>query len=256
MSAILDINGDLEQEIQTDKEATKLFPCVNCRRGCVVNRFKDPKRTLCTPCRREGISITRDGAIKTGDEVATEVQFEFNDELETEVLTDTEPTKEVPCIECKRRCVVTRFATANKVRCHTCRGVRKAERREKVMVEKAQTITADTLKNLENLADGILNPSLKIVPLCPFDPEHSVQLKYVCHNPNYGPRHYEGIDKKGIAQYRQETGEVVTYQCHECNTVISYSTANPLQMKAQNEAKKVHHHGPSTLEAILGVRVA
>lgn len=181
----------------------------------------------------------------------TEIR-EFNEDLEPEILTDKEVTKVVPCRECGRPCVVTTFATPAKTRCNTCRGGQRAAKREAVQIKAAHTVNPAAL---ENLADGLINPVFKTIPLCPFDPEHNVELKSVSHSPQYGPRHLMGYDGKGIPQYDQQTGESVMYQCNDCRTVISYSTQHPLLLQAQNEIKKLAE-APSSLARIQGVRAA
>lgn len=48
-------------------------------------------------------------------------EFVFDLDLEPHVLTDKEETKALPCRVCKRPCIVTRFASANKTACRNHR---------------------------------------------------------------------------------------------------------------------------------------
>lgn len=174
----------------------------------------------------------------------------FNPALEPEVLTDKDKTKDVPCRKCGRRCVVTLFATPEKTECLTCRGINRQEQKAAVVRKAAETV--DPAK-LENLSDALINDHFKQLPLCPFDPEHEVELKSVAHSDAYGPRHLEGYDGRGHPQYQQQMGESAMYQCNNCKCVISYSTMHPVELRAQNEARRV---GPreSTLASVLGTR--
>lgn len=279
----------LEPEVLTDKDKTKTLPCRRCRRPCVVNTFASPSKTECLTCRGQGQVVTQElefndelepqtltGAADTKELPCRKCQrrctvnrsaspakvectecragprqvFTFNDELETEILTDRTDTKEVPCTECGRRCVVTVFKTASKTQCNTCRGVVKHEKREKTKEKKAASI--GDIASLENLRDGVMNAAFKTVPLCPFDPEHDVELKSISHTPYYGPRHFRGY-VKGVPTYDQETGESVIYQCNSCNCTISFSTQHPM-LRAQNEKVHVGEGHGSTLAIMLGVR--
>lgn len=226
----------LEPEVMTDKPKTKTLPCRKCHRPCVVTQFASPDKTECSTCRTS----------KTA-----QAEYEFNEDLETEVLTEKQPTKDVPCKECKRRCVVTLFKTATTTTCNTCSGKKKESHRQEV--KQKQALTIGNPGALEDLRDGLINPVFRHPPLCPFDAEHSVELKSVCHSPAYGPRHFVKWDK-GMPIYDQETGEAVTFQCNTCLTLISYSTMHPMELKAQNEARHIERNGPGVLESIQGVR--
>lgn len=208
--------------------------------------------SLLNPDSQDEAQDALESAVAVMDEEPTTAPTgEFDMSLDQEVLTDKTPTKTVPCRKCRRRCVVTLFATAAKTECNTCKGKTKGERKEQVQIKQAHTIDPATV---DNLADALVNPVFKQVPLCPFDPEHTVELKSITHSPNYGPRKLDGYDKQGIPQYKQTTGESVMWQCNDCACVMSASTMHPVILKSQNEARHIQKSGTGVLEAMQGVR--
>lgn len=174
----------------------------------------------------------------------------FDVELEPHVLTDKQQTKNVPCGKCRRCCVVTTFMAPAKVKCRTCTGGNTNDRAAGSQAVVQAGRTAPELAT--NLADCLLNDNFAYA-LCPKDPSHTVELKDVCHSPNYGPRHLLGY-KDGIPKYEQETGELVTHQCLDCATVVQYSTTHPRQLRRVNQAKHSDKDGPGAFEVMLGVR--
>lgn len=251
----MDINEALEPCVLTEKKPTKTLPCRQCGRPCVVTQFASPFKTSCTFCRK-GLPapelMTHETTMTATEPVELVSVPTFDDALEPETLTDKEKTKEVPCRKCRRRCVVTLFATPAEVECSTCRGVTKQKKHEDAMSNRAATIQVNPAK-LENLADGLINKVFRQIPVCPFDAEHEVELKSICHTPHYGPRRFRGYDGKGLPKYDQETGESVLYQCNECRCCIGFSTQHP-NLKAQNEEVWTGSGTESGFAVILGTR--
>lgn len=97
----------MEPEVLTTKDDTKQVPCRECGRPCIVSRFMAPGKVACTKHQGRRAEVT--------------VMRSFDDSLEEHVLTDKTETKAVPCRECGRRCIVTRFMAAEKVTCRSCR---------------------------------------------------------------------------------------------------------------------------------------
>jgi len=165
-------------------------------------------------------------------------------------LTDKDKTKELPCRECGRVCIVTLFMTPQKVCCPDCQTKQKQEHKEKKLSQTAAT--ADPSK-LEILSDGLVNRVFATCPVCPLcHTNETMELKSISHSPNYGPRHLQGYDAKGYPQYKQDVGESVMYQCESCNTVVSYSTQHQMKLRRQNEARTVSGNG--SWERLLGTR--
>jgi hypothetical protein len=101
------LNRELEPEILTDKDQTKLVPCRVCGRGCIVTQFAAAGKVSCSEHKS-----------RKAQPVAVR---DFDRSKETHVLTDKDGTKEVPCRTCGRPCIVTTFASAAKVACRCCR---------------------------------------------------------------------------------------------------------------------------------------
>lgn len=174
----------------------------------------------------------------------------FDTSLEPHVLTDKDVTKTVPCTECRRACVVTTFMAPAKVRCREHKSGRTTERSvgSVAVVQPGRTDPSVAA----NLADCLINKAFAHA-ICPHGADHRMELKDVCHVPNYGPRHLEGYDK-GVPKYKQETGELVLHQCLDCATVVQYSTTNPRQLRRVNEPRTSGRSTPDSTELILGVR--
>jgi hypothetical protein len=120
--AMLDqIDSALEPHVLTDKKKTKVVGCRTCKRPCVVTYFASAAKTACNDHRDRHAPITAVREIKS--------------DLEPHILTDKDETKEVPCRNCGRPCVVTRFASAAKVACNDCRK-RVATPRKTTSIEK------------------------------------------------------------------------------------------------------------------------
>jgi hypothetical protein len=173
----------------------------------------------------------------------------FNPDLEQEVQTDKAQTKVVPCKTCGRPLVVSTFYAEAKARCSSCRG--DASAKGVATVTKA---TIDTpQEKAVDLRDILINPQFGEA-FCPLDPGHTMELKSVTHNPNYGPTKIVAMDK-GKPVYNVQTGEVVTHQCAECNTVVSFGTTHPIQLRRANEPKVAASKQPPALLWLLGPRL-
>lgn len=110
--------SDLPPQVLTDKDEFKVLPCRECKRAVIVTRFAAPGKTACNDCRSKP--------------EPTKVR-EFDESKDEHVLTDKDQTKRVPCAVCGRPCIVTTFATPEKVRCNDHRAARA---RTTVKVEK------------------------------------------------------------------------------------------------------------------------
>lgn len=176
----------------------------------------------------------------------------FNLELEPEFQTDKVEVKLAPCRGCHRPLVVTRFYAPAKALCGACKG---GTTPGDQLVGKPIPGKTDPAKAV-NLAECLINPQFAYA-VCPFDAEHTVELKNVVHAPHYGPRRLVGYDGRGIPKYNVEVGESVMHQCNECKAVISYSTQHAHVYRRQNEVRTndLHTAGDRTVwHGVLGVR--
>jgi len=172
----------------------------------------------------------------------------FDTDLEPHILTDKSVTKLLPCVECRRACVVTTFMAPVKVKCKACKTDGDTSRGSQAVVQPGRTPP----ELAANLTDCLLNKSFAHA-ICPLDAEHTMELKDVSHSQYYGPRHLLGY-KDGMPQYEQQIGETVMWQCLDCCTVVSFSTQHPRQMRRQNEPRQSIRTGPGVYESILGLR--
>lgn len=180
---------------------------------------------------------------------------EFNDNLEPEVQTEAENTKEVPCGECGRRLTVSKFyAPESKARCTECKGEAKEE--AAAGRRKFQAMASADKSKLADLKDALLNRSFSraVCPVHPEDPEHEMELKSVNHSAHHGPTELMGF-QGGRPTFRQlAEGETVVHQCLKCKATTSYSTTAQVQFCKQNEPGDVHGRGVNAMSEFLGFR--
>lgn len=105
----------LEPHVLTDKPETKTVGCRDCGRPCIVTRFASVAKVACLDHRDRHAKV--------------EVIQKLDASKEPHVLTDKDETKTVPCRNCGRPCIVTRFASAAKVACNDCRKTAPAPKR-------------------------------------------------------------------------------------------------------------------------------
>ncbi len=186
-------------------------------------------------------------------DVATLDASIFDITLEPDILTDKDNTKTLPCRDCKRACVVTKFMTPAKVVCRACVGDTDGDSRGTVGVPiPGQTDPAKA----KNLADCLVNPTFAnaLCPVHPDDEDHAMEIKNITHHPHHGPSVMVGY-KNNIPEYRQTaTGETVMLQCAHCKATVSYSTTAQSQFRAQNEPKENGGQGTNAWSEWLGVR--
>lgn len=165
---------------------------------------------------------------------------EFNDDLELEVQTDKDRTKEVPCRECGRRLVVNVFYAAANARCSTC----KADGGSDVASVGVPTPGVTNPANAVRLEDCLVNPQFAnaLCPVHPDDPEHEMELKHLSHHERFGPSEVVGW-KNGQPEVRQlAIGEVAMHQCTKCKATVSLSTTAQTQFGRQNEVAEGKHN--------------
>lgn len=172
----------------------------------------------------------------------------FDTSLTPHILTDKPMTKVLPCMECRRPCVVTTFLQPQKCLCRDHKGESSGPRA--IGSQHAVIAGRTPAEYAVNLPDALINKEF-MSALCPFGPEHIVRLKDIGHSPNYGPRQLLGY-KDGIPQYKQEIGEVATLQCADCNTVIQFSTQHPRQLRPVNAPKQSARTEEPLLDSMLG----
>lgn len=148
----------------------------------------------------------------------------FDLSLDEHVLTDKDSTKTLPCVVCRRACVVTTFLAPAKCRCNDHKNESSSGHASVGVPVPGHTDPAKAT----NLADCLINKSfaLAICPTHPDDEEHVMELKSVSHASHHGPM------RDGVVI---EPGELATHQCLKCNTVVSYSTQHKHQYRRQNE---------------------
>lgn len=174
----------------------------------------------------------------------------FDITLTPHILTDKTAVKFCPCTECRRCCVVTTFMAPAKVKCNECSGTATGTRETgtQAVVQPGRTDPARAV----NLVDTLINKEFAHA-VCPLGEDHTMELKDVCHVPNYGPRQLIEY-KDGIPRYDQKIGELVTHQCLTCATTVQYSTTHPKQLRRVNEPRHSDRNKPGPFEDILGVR--
>lgn len=104
----------LETHVLTDRAATKVLPCRECRRPCVVTTFAAPAKTACNNCRHP----SREHAVVAQTDVAKLDPELFDLSLEPHHVTKSDKAKWAPCSTCRRPCLVSVFAVVKLVRCH------------------------------------------------------------------------------------------------------------------------------------------
>ncbi len=151
----------------------------------------------------------------------------FDTTLETHVLTDKENTKTIPCVVCRRPCVVTTFLAPAKCRCKDHRNSDSVGTAQVGVPIPGHTDPAKAT----NLADCLVNAAFAkaVCPVRPDDPEHEMELKSISHASHHGPM------RDGVVV---EPGEVATHQCLKCHAVTSYSTQHIHQYRRQNEPRE------------------
>lgn len=171
---------------------------------------------------------------------AATAEVEFNDDLEPEVQTDKERTKEVPCRECGRRLVVNVFyATAN-ARCSVCKGGSGSGVASVGVPIPGQTDPAKAVR----LEDCLVNPEFAnaMCPVHPGDPEHEMELKHLSHHERFGPSEIIGW-KGNRPEIRQlAVGEVAMHQCKKCKATVTLSTTAQTQFGRQNAPSTGKHN--------------
>lgn len=176
--------------------------------------------------------------------------MEFADDLEVEVQTESERTKELPCRGCGRRLVVSTFyAPASKATCSACRGEEKESKR------RAPTGSAMDPPNAPDLSKLLLNRSFAkaVCPAHPDDPDHEMELKTVARSPHHGPSEFMGYSN-GVPTFRQlAEGETVLHQCLKCRATVSYSTSVRCQLQRVNEVVE-KRKSAAINEELLGAR--
>lgn len=156
----------------------------------------------------------------------------FNFSLEPEVQTDKRLIKIMPCQFCRRPLIVTTFYVAAWAKCSLCRGEESGTRgKGTVKVVQAGRTEPALAADLTKL---LINPHFAqaICPVHPDDEEHSMELKSVNHNDNYGPGFFNA---KG-AWIQTSPGETVMHQCRKCKAVVTYSTTAMYDFRRINEA--------------------
>lgn len=174
----------------------------------------------------------------------------FDDELEPEVQTDKERTKELPCRGCRRRLIVSAFyAPASAATCSECKA---GDLGQGGSIAAPVAGKSDPGK-VKDLTQVLVNAHFAhaVCPAHPDDEEHEMELKSVSHSEYHGPSEFAGYDK-GRPVYRQlAPGETVMHQCLKCRATVSYSTTAQTQFHRQNEPKVM---GP-TNEGVNGMAV-
>lgn len=162
--------------------------------------------------------------------------MEFNDDLEVEVQTDKEATKEVPCLGCGRRLVVNTFYAPAKARCSDCRDGNHR-------VTSAPVAGKTDPSRVTDLTKVLVNPGFgrAICPVHPDDPEHVMELKHVSHAEHYGPS-------------PRVPGETVMHQCLKCRATVCFSSTAQTQFRRQNEPDESGSKHSNGWAEILGVR--
>lgn len=164
------------------------------------------------------------------------VVFTFNDELEPEIQTDKDVTKDVPCLGCGRRLVVNTFYAPAKARCAECKGGNGGV----VGAIQAPVPGKSDPAQVTNLERVLINrPFTRAVcPVHPDDEEHEMELKSVSHSEHWGPNEFMGY-VNGRPEYRQlAPGETVMHQCLKCKATVAYSTTAQVQFGTQNRPGK------------------
>jgi hypothetical protein len=175
--------------------------------------------------------------------------LEFNDDLEVEVQTDKEMTKEVPCRGCHRRLIVSTFyAPVSAATCMECKGTNVSGAIAAPVAGKSDPSKVQDLKAvLVNHTFGQAR-----CPVHPDDEEHEMELKMVAHAEQYGPSEFIGFSQ-GKPMFRQlAVGETVMHQCLKCKATVTYSTTAQSQFRRQNEVRDDKHI--NGLAQDLGVR--
>lgn len=175
--------------------------------------------------------------------------FELAGEVQpVEFQTDKAIVKICACNSCGRPIAVNVFYAPAIARCRACSGESADAGVGQSEIVQAGRTDPEKAARLE---DCLINKAFAYA-VCPFDPEHEMELKSVTHNQNYGPSRLIGHDAKGPI-YKNDVGETVMHQCNECKTSVSYATTHQMVYRRQNEPKPNAGAAPA-YEYLLGPR--
>ena len=142
--------------------------------------------------------------------------------------------KTCQCIVCGADVEVTKFATPSKVRCDAHKDVRVATAHMANSLENHEPIQLEEVEAdlMSEMAEEVRNWGGDLA-FCPQDADHTVTIKSVVRGPH---------------------GVVVTHQCRDCLTIISYSTQHHRELLCQGIRELARDTaGVTWLESRLGI---
>lgn len=171
---------------------------------------------------------------------------------ELEEQTDKPMVKLVPCTnpECRRPIAVNVFYAPAIAKCSDCGFQAKSAGTGQSQIVQAGRTDPEKAARLD---ECLVNKEFAGPFMCPLC-EHAMELKYVTHNPSYGPRKLIGHDSKGPL-YKETLGESAMLQCNKCLTTLSLSTMHQVEYRRQNEPKQSTRTS-TAWETLLGEREA
>lgn len=166
----------------------KEFTCVCCGKTVLLTKFASAKTAKCPECKSAGKNINPD------------LVPDVSPTKKTETISGN--TKILPCIKCGTLTEVSKFMSAAKVLCDSCKGSGIMPSKIKVDISKLNKDTMPSIEDYNILPSNIANPRLRNVT-CP-----------AC-----GTGHMRILDILDYSSF----GLIIHYQCNDCKLLLSVS---------------------------------
>lgn len=208
----------------------KEFICTACGGTVLATKFASQKTIKCDDCKAN--NRPTDPSIVAG--------LDTKSQREKRVVIGSD-TKELPCIECGKMVVVTKFASANKVVCNECKGIDGDNsptygnelRPIKVNLSKINRDVMPTIQEYNTIPSLITNPRLREVTCPACGKEHMRVLKILDWS---------------------EFGLVITYQCQHCMLMVQISEQCNHLLKPMKESDTYDYSGNQIVDLISPVK--
>ena len=196
---------DMNERANKGYDDKKLFTCVCCGKEVLLTKFASAKTAKCPECKSAG-KQANPNLVPTLTPKKQQAEVSGN-------------TKTLPCTRCGTMTEVSKFMSAAKVLCDSCKGSSSdntAPVKLKVDISKIDRDTMPTVEDYNILPSNIANRNLREVK-CP-----------AC-----GKEHMRIIN---IIDY-STFGLIIHYQCNKCKVLVSVSE----QCKTRCRTQKLGH---------------
>lgn len=200
---------------------TKEFTCTGCGKKIILTKFASQKTCKCDECKANNVPVNPD--------IVAEA-LKANPPKERK-KADGGATKTLPCINCGEMTEVSKFMSANKVLCNTCKGdsPHKGGNTRIIQIDKSKlsSVRLAPIEEYEANSGIIANERLREVK-CP-----------AC-----GHKYIKPLMVVDWSQF----GLVVHYQCQECYTTVTLSEQSRQPIKIYSPGKQFDYTGRQVRE--------